>query len=520
MDLRRPRASMIAGNDATRQNPPTEPQPTVSTRETPVTNAGLGGRASRGAAVTMGGQLARIVVQMVGVIILARLLAPDDYGLLAMVTAIVGAGEILRDFGLGMAAIQSRSLSKDQRNNLFWINSGIGLVIASIVFAASWLIAGLYGDDRLLQITQVMSSIFVLNGLASQYRAHLQRSLKFTWLAVTEVTSLAVGIVTGVAMALAGFGYWSLVGQQVGQALVALVLVAIASRWLPGAYRRSAPMRELLQFGWNLVASQLLIYASKNTDSVVIGLQFGAGPLGLYNRAFQLLTLPLNQLNAPATRVAVPVLSRLQDETSRFSQYLLTGQTAILHVILAIFALLCALAEPVVSVLLGPQWAESVPLFRILSIAGVFQAAGYATLWGFLSLGLTRANLHFSLLTRPLLIGAVIVGAFWGIEGVAWGYAVGMAFTWPIGLLWLRRVSDAPVRAMFLNGVRGTVAYAIAGAAAYLLASWLLPTSGDVVRLVGGALAMLIVLGVEFLVWPAFRRDIRMLLKTIRLMRK
>ncbi|WP_345801564.1 lipopolysaccharide biosynthesis protein [Microbacterium sp. AZCO] len=470
-------------------------------------NTSLGASASRGAAVTVLGQVIRIVVQLGGIMILARLLTPSDYGLLAMVTAIIGVGELVRDFGLSSAAIQARTLTRGQKNNLFWINASIGLTLMVATIAASWLIAAFYGDDRLQPIAAALSVTFLLNGLSTQFRADLSRHLKFGRLVVVDTGAQVLGLAVGLGMAFSGMGYWSLVGQQIGQTVAALGFLVFLTGWFPGWMARREPMRGLLGYGVNMFGTQLLTYASRNVDSIVIGARFGAADLGLYNRAFQLMMLPLLQLNAPSTRVALPVLSRLQDDKARYAAFITFGQSALLSVIGAVLALLGAQAESVIRIMLGPQWLEAVPVFRILLVAGFFQAAGYATYWVFLSKGLMRQNLYYSLVTRPFMIIAILVGSIWGMYGVAIAYSASIAVMWPLSLLWVRRSSDAPVKAMFFNGARAIIVFGLGCVVSGLSTIWIDPELPFIRVLVGGVV-LLAWIGLMALIWPRFRRDI------------
>jgi O-antigen/teichoic acid export membrane protein len=481
---------------------------------------GLGASASRGAAFTMSGQLARVFIQLAGVALLARLLSPGDYGLIAMVVAIIGVGELVRDFGLSSASIQAKELSRDQRDNLFWISSGLGGFFALLVIVCSSLIALLYGEPRLHLLSVVLSSTFLINGMSAQFRAGLTRSLRLGTLSLIEILAQALGLATGVFMALAGTGYWALAGQQIAQALVLLLVMAGFSKWHPRWYHPAAPMRGLLSFGINLFASQLLVYASRNIDSVIIGARLGAAPLGFYNRAFQLLLLPLNQINAPASRVALPVLSRLQDEAARYRDFLIAGQTVVLQAVLGVFSVGCALAGPLVNLVLGNQWGESVPLFQIMCVAGAFQAAGYATYWVFLSKGLTKSQLLYSLATRPALIALIVFGSFWGVTGVAWAYSIGTMLLWPIGLLWLRRVSDAPARDMFVTGLRAITAFGVAGVACYALPYLVVKPASELGTIAWGVVGWILAWGLQLLTWPAFRRDGQVIVRTLKLLRK
>lgn len=470
-------------------------------------NDGLGRTAGRGASTTLAGQLVRILVQLTGIVILGRLLSPSDYGLVAAVTAIIGVGEVFRDFGLSSASIQAKELTREHRDNLFWVNTGIGAALTGIAIACSGLIAQLYDDDRLVALTQVLAATFLLNGIMTQFRADLNRNFRFLTLASTEIAAQVVGLGVGIGMALGGFGYWSLAGQQVSQGVAAVIILMIVTRWFPRWYHRAVSLKPFLKYGGNLTGALLLGYASRNTDSVVIGATLGAGPLGLYNRAFQLLLLPLNQINAPSTRVALPVLSRLQDDRARYAEFIILGQKIMLHVVTFILAFACAQALPIILISLGDQWVGSAPIFQILSVSGFFQAAAYATYWVFLSKGIMRQHLYYSLATRPLLIVLVIVGAIWGVYGVAAGYSIGVALIWPAGLLWLSKVSDAPVREMFFSGGRAVIGYGVGTVASWAGTLWV-PADDPLLSLVVGFGILLATTGLVMLVWPQFRRDV------------
>jgi PST family polysaccharide transporter len=480
---------------------------------------GLGRAASKGAAVTLGAQCLRIGIQFLGIVLLARLLDPEAYGLIAMVTAIIGIGEVFRDFGLSMAAVQSKTLSKRERDNLFWANTLIGLLLTAVVFFSAPLVAGFYGEPALLPITQALSLTFLLNGLSTQYRANLSRGLSFFRLNLSEILAQAVGLGAGIAVALAGYGFWALVAQQVSQALFAFVFLLIMSPWLPGWVHRDAPIGRFVGFGMNLAGVQLLTYVSKNVNSVIIGSTLGAAPLGLYNRAFQLLTLPLNQINAPATRVALPVLSRIQDDAVRFKAFILRGQILLLHLVAFIFAFTTALASPLIVLVLGSQWTGAAPIFQILAVGGVFQAASYATYWVFLAKGLTRQNLYYSLVSRTVMIALILVGSLWGLYGVSWAYSIGIVLFWPVGLWWIGRVSDAPAWAMFTNGARAIAIYGFAGLVSFVaLAS--LPTLGLIAEIAVGFAFMIATLVLVYLCWPAYRRDVSGLTHSVTLLRR
>ena len=217
--------------------------------------------------------------------------------------------------------------------------------------------------------------------------------------------------------------------------------------------------------------------------------------------------MPLLQVQAPATRVALPVLSRLQDDRKRFAEFISFGQVALLTLIGGLFAVLFAQAGSVVFVMLGPQWTEAVPVFQVLLVAGFFQAATYAVSWVFLAKGLTRTQFVYALVTRPVLAVIIVIGSTWGLLGVAVGYAVGVALAWPVALVWIARTSDAPAGRMFRNGLRTGLVFSAASPLPSL-STVALPDDAHALRLVVGVVAVLGATALAALVWPPFRRDL------------
>ncbi|MET3811369.1 PST family polysaccharide transporter [Arthrobacter sp. UYEF3] len=437
-------------------------------------------------------------------VVLARLLSPQDYGLLAMVTAIIGVAELFRDFGLSSAAVQAPTLSRKQRDNLFWINSCLGLVLSVAIFLGAPLIADLYHQSELAPMTQVLAWMFLVNGVATQYRADLTRRLKFLRLAVADTVSPAAALAVAVAFALNGGGYWSLVAQQLTQFTVMLALVLVAARWLPGAPSVSTPMDGMLKFGWHLVSTQLIGYVSKNSDSFIIGLRFGPSTLGLYNRAFQLLMTPLNQVRAPSTTVALPVLSRLRDEQARYSRFVERGQLALGYTLVTGLGLVAGAASPVTTVFLGDKWASLAPVLSLLAVAGAFQTLAYVGYWVYLSQGLTRYLFRYSVAEAAITVGLLLLGSQWGIVGVAGGYAAAQALNWPLSFWWLSRWAAIPLRRLYGGAARITLMAAAISAAAHLVSSAIEPPVLAVVA-AGGAAVVVLLMGTAV---PSVRKDL------------
>ncbi len=467
----------------------------------------LGVSAASGALVTGASQAAKFVAQFASIALLARLLAPSDFGLIAMVLAIVAIGDVLRDFGLSAASIQAQSVSAQQRSNLFWINTTIGAALSVIGALISPMIAEIFDEPRLVPISIALSATFLINGCMSQFRASLIRQLFFGKVAFVEVVSMLSGIVLAAVLATAGFGYWSLVVQQISQAAIALTIFIVLAGWRPMRPRRRHDTHALVQFGWQLMLAQVVNYISRNVDTVVVGYSFGASATGLYNRSSHLITSTLNQVNAPASTVAIPILSKLQPDRLRYDRYLSAGQIALFGVLGSVFSFCAFFSESVVAILLGPQWTDAVPIFRILSIAAIFQSLAYVSYWCFVTQAKTRQLLAYALVTRTVTCALVIFGATYSPLMVATMFAVGMAIIWPIGLFWIAFVGHLPVRSVITSSVVMLVLFTACSALSERLTAFLF--DNHLVVAVVGILVQLVLVVAATAVIPALRRAVR-----------
>lgn len=453
------------------------------------------------------GQGMRVLLQFASLVALARLLSPQDYGLVAAVFVVIGIGEIFRDFGLSSAAIRSPKLTRAQSTNLFWINSAIGLALGVGLFSLATPLAELFGQVEIVGIARAMSIIFLFNGITTQFRALLVRALRFRWLATVDVLAPAIALGVALTAALLGAGYWSLVFQHVTQSLVLLTGAALGARVIPGLPRRNVSMHSFLVFGANTVMTQLVNYAANRLDTAVIGFAHGATQLGLYNRAQQLVVAPASQVQAPATSVALPVLTRLQNDPARFDAFLIRGQLAFGYPIALTMACVAAAAEPIIQIMLGDQWLAAVPLLQLLALAVIARNLAFVGSWVYMVRGLSGDLLRFTAATAIAPVAGVLIGAHWGMIGVATGVALAPWTTWPISLWWLSRVTPVPVRALFGGALRiSLVAFLVFGAASAV--AHLLPPLPALGSLVVHAGTIAVTLGLLCIV-PVLRADAR-----------
>ena len=470
-----------------------------------VPTAGLGQRAARGFVATGSGQAVRLGLQVASLVVLSRLLGPEDFGTVILVTSVLGIANILRELGLSTAAIQAAELSNAQRSNLFWLSSLAGLGASVLVVAAAPILPHVFGTSDSTAIALALAPTFLLSGVAAQHRAQLVRTMRFTALAVTEVVAAAAALAVAVAMALAGAGPWALVAQLITSAVVSLVLVLAIGGWRPRRYDRGAPMRDLVTFGGSVLGSQVLTYITINVDSFLVGRQLGTVPLGEYSRAVQVVRTPANGLRTPLATVLLPTLSRLQGDPAAFARFGARAQLVISYPVLALLGLFVATSEPAIQLLLGPQWVGIAPLAVLIAIGEAVSTVMFVVSIMFSALGMSRLLIRFTLLTSILRVGTVLIAVGHGLVAVAAAYAVLPFFVFPLALWWLRRSAGLPVGVLAWQAVRVFLVTGGAAVVAHLAAEGL--TSGlGLSALVCATLAMVLTLAGAALV-PSVRAD-------------
>jgi len=381
-------------------------------------------RTFRGGVVTLTGQGAKFFLQMVSGIVLARLLLPRDFGLIAMVTSVTGFIAMFRDLGLSNATIQRAEITHAQVSFLFWINCVLGILATLIVAISAPFVARFYHEPRLTSLTVALSINFIFSGLAAQHQALLRRQMQFKTTAIIDVVAIASGTVIAIIMAICGFRYWSLVGAQFGTSGVSCALVWARCKWRPGVLKRRVGARPMLAFGGHLTGFTVLNYFTRNFDNILVGRVLGPAPLGIYVKAYGLLMLPISQINMPIGAVLLPGLSRLQNNPTEYSKLFLRAIVAMSFITVPIVVFSFFFAHDVVLVLLGQQWLPAAHVFQLLSPAAVVGAIGFAPNWLSQSLGRTKQQLHFALVSAPVCVAGFLIGIKWGLAGVAVSFSV------------------------------------------------------------------------------------------------
>ncbi|PKO02588.1 MAG: lipopolysaccharide biosynthesis protein [Chloroflexi bacterium HGW-Chloroflexi-5] len=384
----------------------------------------LKSRAIKGGAITLIGQGLKFVLQMTSTAILARLLTPADFGLIAMVSAITGFILIFKDLGLSMATIQQPKITQEQISTLFWVNVAFSFIVLLVMGLLSPVIAWFYDESKLIWVTIILSTGIMMGGFSVQHQALLRRQMRYINLALIDVIALLFGLITAIASAFLGLGYWSLVIQQLMTALITLIGVLVSAKWKPGLPSKQAGIKSMLNFGKNMTIYGILNYFARNLDNILIGRFLGAASLGFYSRAYSLILAPISQIISPLTAVANPTLSRLQDDPLRFRNYYLKAIKFIAYATIPLIAFMGVLSKEIIALLLGEQWGETAKLFQILAISAIWHPLGSTVGWIYVSLGKTDRMAKWGFISIPLIILSFIIGLRWGAQGVAIGYTI------------------------------------------------------------------------------------------------
>jgi PST family polysaccharide transporter len=359
---------------------------------------------------------------MVSTVVLARLVSPGDFGLVSMVTAF---SLLLMSFGANgftEAVIQQENLNHWQISTLFWINLGISMVLAMSFMAFAPIIARFYGEPRLRQIAIVMSFTIVFMALSNQHTALMKRNMQFVLASANDLSAAIIGVVIAIVLALQGWGYWAVAARQVTVTLVTVVGSWILCRWRPGLPRLRTGIRPMLKYAMQVYGNYAVTYVERHLDKVLVGRFHGPQSLGNYDRAYHLFGMPINQLSAPLTNVALSTLSKLRNDRERFVRYYLNAISILAFIGMLVSAVLTLIGRDLILVLLGSQWTKAGVIFSALGpsigIALIYITQG----WLHLSLGRADRWLRWSIVSLATTGTSFVIGVQFGALGVAIAY--------------------------------------------------------------------------------------------------
>lgn len=442
----------------------------------------------------------RTIVQLAQVAVLARLLAPEDYGLMAMVAVVLGFATVFTDLGLNSAYVQRQEVTPQERSSLFWLNLAMGVGLTLLVLLCSPLIAVFFGDARLTPLLMLASSNFVIIALGQQVKITAEKALDFRPVVLIEIGATLVAFVTAVIAAYAGWGVYALIlGAIINAAGVTVLAWLFLSRgWRPMWCFQWVDVRSFLGFGGALVANNIVNQINRSIDLLLGGRMLAANALGLYSLPRQVVFQIQGMVNPIITRVGFPLIAQVQADIPKVrSIYLKTmnmtaATNAPLYVGIAFFA------PEVVSIMLGDKWLAATDLLRLLAIWGFLRSTGNPV--GSLLLGMGRADLalKWNLAILCMVPPVLWMGSHYGTLGLAWsmlGFAVMMFI--PAWYVLVRPICHAGLLEYSMASLRPLLIAVMAIAPAYFIT---LPLTNVYLHMsIGVLIAAPLYLGLSFL---------------------
>lgn len=363
--------------------------------------------------------------QLLVSVALTRLLTPHEFGLFGMTLVFTGFASNLADLGLSAFIIQKQSPSSRLLDAAFWTNVLVGGSLSLILCIAAPLVAKIYGEPELQLVTIGVAFSLLLASVSTVQIALLQKSLNFRGRFWIESIATFVSGIVALALAIAGVGVWSLVGQLVTLAAVRAAVIWRVSPWRPRWSFDFEAVREAFEFGRHILAFNAVVYWAQNFDKLVIGRMIGSSALGVYSLADRLMRIPLANVTNVTGTVMLPVLSALQGDPEALQRVYLRANRMIALLTYPLMMGLSALAEPAISVIYGDQWLGAVSIVQLLCFAGMAQSVYNTANWIFLSRGRSDLVLRLGVYVTLVRVAGVLIGVHWGIVGAAWAYVIG-----------------------------------------------------------------------------------------------
>lgn len=372
-------------------------------------------------------QVGRQLVQIGTFLVLANLIAPEDFGIVNTVNIVVGFVSIFNEMGTSAALIQRKELTEDLISSVFWLNLLFSLVVILALVLTAPLVAWFYDAPAITPLLRVLSITFLITALSFTQKALLERDMVFNRVAQVEIFSTVLGAMVGIGAALAGAGAWSLIWQTIVTATAGSIGIWFSSPWRPRRVYKWAEIKNIYSFSLGLTGFSIFNYLARNADNILIGKFLGLKALGYYAIAYRIMLYPLDNISRVVNRVMFPVFSRYQDDDPAFRQVYLKVVSVIA---LASFPLMIGLASVsslFVQAVMSAKWQPVIILIWILAPVGIGQSITTTVGNIYLAKGYAHWLFAWGLLGGLFFMASFMVGLLGGVVGVALAYAAAYA---------------------------------------------------------------------------------------------
>jgi len=439
----------------------------------------------------------RLGGQFVIGIVLARILTPEDFGLIGMLTIFIVIGRSLTNSGFGQALIQKKDANRIDFSTVFYFNIFTSIIIYLIIFVGSPLIAKFYREPQLVLLTKVLCLEFILNALSLIHITDLQKNLKFKAPSLIGIISVAISGATSIVLALKGFGVWALVTNTVLQSLITTLLLWKVSKWRPLLIFSVNSLKSLFAYGSKILLAGILNSVFKNIYFLVIGRYFQAESLGYYTRANQFTYLPLNTITLVITKVTYPVFSSIQDDIPKLKIGYTKSIRMLSALALPLMGIMYIIARPIIIIVLGDKWLPVVPYWQTMCLYSWVYVVYTINNLVITAKGYSGYYLRIQIANKALIVVSILVTYKYGITTMIYGHMVATILTYIIGSFYLNKImkisiffqiknilpfiisagfivlSSLPLNSMNLNEFESLISNLAVGTVVYLLFLWL-----------------------------------------------
>jgi len=421
-----------------------------------------------GTASIAGANAFRLALQFLLLPILARLLGPEAYGLVALAMPVVFFTMLIGDAGLGASLVKAVNPSATLESTVFWTALAVGAVLTLLLFLGAPLIAAAVSEPALTPILQALSPVLLLSSLTTVPASRLQRHARFHGFAVGDVASTLCGLAVALWGATNGWGAWSLVAQQLVLWTVKVIVTGTLSRPELPRFCRPSLLKPHARFGLSLLGSNLVTFGARNIDVLLVGAVMGVRAVGFYSLAVMFMRLPEMVLSGPVQTSLFPSIARVADDRRAAARLYFGALRVMLIVAAPAMVGLALVADLLVPLLFGPEWRPVAGLLEVLAPAGALFCLFPINAAALNGLGRAEVQLRMSLLITALSLAGILGGLAFGIGGVAIGYAAAIVLAAGPYFLTTARALDA--RAADFRAALAAPALAAAAMAAAVLA--------------------------------------------------
>lgn len=376
-------------------------------------------------------------ISFVSNVILARLLTPEEFGCMGMLAIFILLCNTFVDGGFGSALIQKKQPTHRDYSTIFWWNIGLSVILYGLLFLFAPVVARFYNMSLLCDVLRVQGLVLIFNALRLIQTNQLRKRLQFRLLAITNIVAAVVSVLVAIVMAFMGFGVWSLVAQQLVLAAVNALLVCAVGRWKPSFVFSFASFRELFNFGFFILLSNLVNTFCNNVQGLLIGRMYNPATMGFYSQARKLEEVVSNSLSQVVDQVAYPVLAEAQHDKTYMQVILKKLITSLAFVVFPLMLVMALAARPLIVLVYSAKWLPAVPYFQILCVAGMASCLQGINYYAVAAVGKSGSLFNWTLVKRGFGLLFLLGGLYcWGVEGLLCGMVMASTFIYLVNA-WL-----------------------------------------------------------------------------------